>query len=152
MAALATLTTTTLVNPVSSSESMLILTSVTGIVPDLYLYADRELMKVTSIGITSTAGTQVYVRRGADGTAGAPHHSGALVTIGRGDQFYMTNPVGAATASPLVNPWINVLTGEQWTVQGDDAAPYWARTEYVHTVGAFGVRSSVATTSDTTIS
>lgn len=156
MAALATLSTTTLVYPVSSSDASLVLTSVTNVLPGLCLYLDAELCCVVSVGLPTNNGTNVNVLRGTNATAATAHNSMTPVTIGRGDQFYQSNPVGAAPAAPLVTPWINVLTGEQWTVQGDEAgsaaAPYWARTEYVHAIGAMGVRSSTGAASVVTVS
>lgn len=151
MPALATLTTTTLVTPVSSSDTSIQLTSTSGIIPGLFLYCDMELMRVTGLGL----GTWVNVRRGMDGTAGSAHASLQPVTIGRGDQFYRSNPVGAPPPSVLVSPWINVLTGEQWTPQGDETGPnaarWWARTEYTHGIGALGVRTDVGAASAVTV-
>lgn len=150
MAALATLTTTTLASSVSSSDTSVNLVSTYGVVPGLFLYCEQELMKVVSLGL----GTSVNVQRGQEGTASQAHASTAVVTIGRGDQFYFSNPVGAAPSVQLVSPWINVLTGEQWTAQGDETGPspvlYWARTQYVHAVGALGVRTTTSEPSSTT--
>ena len=150
MSALATLATTTLAAAVSSSESRVSLTSTSGVVPGVCLYCEQELMTVDRLDGNGVA----IVQRGEDGTAARAHTSLAPVTIGRGDQFYQTNPFGAAPAVQLVSPWINVLTGEQWTAQGDETglSPnlWWARTEYTHTVGALGVRSSVPATSAVT--
>ena len=148
MAALATLTTTTLRTAVSSSESSLCLTSTAGVLPGLYLYLDQELVKVVSLGLN----TCVNVRRGADGTSGAAHASGVTVTLGRGDQFYLSNPVGTPPTEVLVTPWINVLTGEQWTPQGDETGPnvarWWAKTEVTRGIGPLGVRAVVTAASE----
>lgn len=150
MAALSTLQATTLAAPVSSSDSSVTLASGTGVRPGLSLYFDRELVTVVSCGI----GTACNVLRGQGGTASKPHVMGTPVTIGRGDQFYDTNPAGAAIGA-LVTPWINVLTGEQWTIQGDEsgpnAAPWWALTQYTHGTGALGVRTDVAAPSVVTV-
>lgn len=150
MSALATLATTTLAAPVSSSDSLVKLTSTSGVVPGIYLYCEQELMQVDRLDANGYA----IVRRGQSGTASQPHVSTAVVTIGRGDQFYFVNPFGTPPSVQLVSPWINVLTGEQWTAQGDETglSPnlYWAKTQYVHSTGALGVRSSIAEVSTTT--
>lgn len=150
MSALATLTTTTLATDVSSSDSLVKLTSTSGVVPGVCLYCEQELMTVDRLDGNGFA----IVHRGDEGTAARAHTSLAPITIGRAHQFYQTNPFGAAPAVQLVTPWINVLTGEQWTAQGDETglSPnlWWARTEYTHTVGALGVRSSVPAASSVT--
>jgi hypothetical protein len=151
MSALATLTTTTLAAAVSSSDSRVQLTSIAGVVPGIFLYCEQELMLVEGMSI----GTEVLVQRGVEGTSGQAHSSLDPVTIGRGDQFYQTNPFGGAPAVQLVSPWINVLTGEQWTAQGDETGLtpnlYWARTQYARSIGAFGVRQSIPEVSATTL-
>ncbi len=151
MAALATLNSTSLVTPAGSSDSAVQLLSTSGVTPGLRLYADQELMAVVSLGL----GTWVNVQRGVDGTAGQAHASGtAPVYIGRADQFYSSNPVGAPPTEVLVTPWINVMTGEQWTPQGDETGPnvarWWAKTEYTHSVGAFGNRTETSAVSEQT--
>ncbi len=153
MAALATLATTLLVNPVASSDSSVQLTSLDGVLPGLCLYADRELMIVVSLGL----GTSVNVLRGQSGTASTPHASQSVVTIGRGDQFYDTNPAGLPVQPVLVSPWINVLSGEQWFYQGDETganagAAYWQRTLHTRGIGSLGVRTDSTGQATTTVS
>ncbi len=144
MPALATLATTTLVAPVLFGDQEVQLTSTSDLVPKLRLYINRELLEVIRV-----AGLIVTVRRGVDGTATGPHPAGATVTIGRGDQFYHTDPVGVPPSAVLVTPWINVLTGASWTPQGDEVGPgaearVWeqAVTSSTTTVGALGVRTT----------
>jgi hypothetical protein len=152
MAALATLATTTLSTAVEPNDSAVILASLEGITPGLRLYVDQELMGVRSIGI----GTTVHVFRGVDGTATTRHASSRTVTIGRADQFYDHDPIGPPPAQLLVTPWINVLTGAQWTAQGDEtgadaAGRWWAKTEHTHGVGSLGVRTTTAAASTVTV-
>lgn len=115
MAALATLTTTTLTNAMGTGDWALKPASTTGIALDAFLYIDLELLRVTGL----LPGTQFSVRRGLDGTINQPHAAAALVTIGRADQFYNQDPpAGVAPTEPLVLPWINVVNGNRWTVAG----------------------------------
>jgi len=145
-----TLATTTLLVQAVVTDSAVQVASTAGITPGLRLYIDQELMAVVSLGI----GTSVNVLRGVDGTATAAHASSATVTIGRADQFYTQDPIGP----PLiveVTPWINVVTGTQWTPQGDTTGPnasaqWWAKMETTHAVGALGVRTAVSAASEVT--
>jgi hypothetical protein len=46
----------------------------------------------------------------------------------------------------LVSPWINVVTGTQWTAQGDEAGPgaggrWWQPTVTSRDAGALGIRT-----------
>ena len=141
---LATTTLAALVRPTSTSVS---LASAAGVVPGRCLYIDRELLQVTSV-----ASTLVTVRRGMSGTATTAHSSSAVVTIGTCDQFYTQDPVGPPPDDVLVTPWINVMTGTQWTAQGDESGPnqqarWWAKTATTRDVGAMGVRTSVSAAS-----
>lgn len=142
MPALTTLATTTLLAPVTVSDSCISLSSTSGITPGVRLYIDRELMTVLRADPNGT-----YVSRGHGGTATSAHGTSATVTIGRADQFYMDNPVGVPPVPPLVTPWVNVITGEQWIAQGDETGGqvtdrYWAKLNTSRQVGALGVRQS----------
>lgn len=117
---LVTLTQTTLSAAVGAGSTTLRVASATGITATVtnpsYLYVldpggqRGELMKVTSV-----SGTNIGVVRGLNGTASVGHISGAIVVIGRGQDFPGYNPSGACTASTApVFPWINPITGEQW--------------------------------------
>ena len=152
MPATVTLATTTLTYGVNAGAGEVELSSVSGINPGYRLWIDRELMKVLSI-VTGT--TRVKVSRGVDGTAASAHSSTSTVTIGRGDQFYTTDPVGAPPAEILVSPYINVINGKTWYAQGD-AEPslgpvrWWQQPETTYSYGALGIReSSVDLTSST---
>lgn len=68
-----------------------------------------------SMMVTGVNGTTISVARGAFSTTANPHLSGAVVFVGRPDQFYTVEPSGACTAgNTLVTPYINVKTGNQW--------------------------------------
>jgi len=141
MAATVTLSTTTLLATVSKTDTTVSLASTTGVTPGIRLYVDQELMGVLSLGL----GTSVNVLRGLEGTATTAHLSGATVTIGRGDQFYLQDPTGVPPTPVLVSPWINVITGTYWTAQGDETGPnqaqWWQPTVTTRSIGPLGVRT-----------
>lgn len=152
MAALVTLSTTTLSADVDPNDQVVTLGSTSGVLPGMRLYVDQELMGVVTLGV----GTSVTVARGLDGTATTRHASSRTVTIGQASQFYGSDPIGPPPAALLVSPWINVRSGAQWTAQGDESGPdaaarWWARTEHTHAVGAFGVRTDTADASVVTV-
>lgn len=146
-----TLATTTLAAPMGPGDSSALLTSLTGVIPGMRLYIDRELMAVDRYGVGNT----VVVRRGISGTASTAHSSSATVTMGTADQFYEQNPQGPPPPQVLVTPWINVVNGTAWTPQGDEdganlQARWWAQTTITHDTGALGVRTATAAPSTTT--
>jgi hypothetical protein len=118
-----TLTATTLSSAVLSTDSIVNLTSATGvnayslsagtIASELYVIAPGatrgEVMSALSI-----SGTAIKVRRGLQGArTGFP--SGSAVLIGNPNWFYDYSPSGSCTAaSTFVAPWVNTKTGEQW--------------------------------------
>lgn len=140
--ATATLATTTLIVQVGPGERHWQLASTAGITQGTRLWIDRELAAVEQLtGINNI----VVVRRGVDQTIATPHQSSAAVTLGRGDQFYSTDPVGLPPIPVLVYPWINVLTGVSWVAQGDETGPgaaarIWAPITVAETQGPLGVR------------
>jgi hypothetical protein len=141
MAATVTLSTTTLAQQVSASDTIFKLASTSGLIPGVRLYLDRELVTVVDINPDSS----VDVARGVDGSAGSAHAYGSIVTIGRADQFYSSDPIGLPPNELPVSPWINVLTGAVWTAVGDESgsglgARLWAQQTTTSTVGALGVR------------
>lgn len=143
MAVTVTLATTTLAAPASVTDQQIKLASTSGVLPGYRLYVDRELMAVTSLGVSPW----VNVRRGVDTTATAPHTSGQVVTIGTADQFYSSDPVGVPPAAVPVSPYINVLTGDFWYAQGDELPAgnsnrWWQKRSTTYTAGALGVRVS----------
>jgi len=154
MAATVTLASTTLKQAVAAADAAIVLVSTAGVVPGLRLYladsvASRgELVTVVSLGL----GTTVNVRRGGDGTATADHAAGSPVLIGRGDQFYATDPVGMPPVAVLVSPWVNVRTGTQWLAQGDEAGPgtglrFWQAVTTTSVPGVLGGRVTTQTPS-----
>lgn len=147
MAALVTLATTTLSLGCTATDSAITLTSTSGITPGVFLYLDRELVKVLSLGL----GTSVNVFRGRQGTATTAHGAGSLITIGRADQFYDIDPIGLPPTELLVSPYINILTGVTWVAQGDETGSglggrIWAPVTVSQSVGALGVRVTTTTT------
>lgn len=102
MAATVTLSTTTLSVYVGLMDGQIRVASTSGILPKDRLWIDRELMGVISLGPS----TLVNVLRGVGGTSASAHSSSAVVTIGRGDQFYSCDPVGAPASSVSVQPYI----------------------------------------------
>lgn len=115
------LATTSLAAPTAAGESVIRLASLTGIVPKMRLYVDREMMTVVGV-VNATAG-DVQVIRGGHGTASQRHSTQSTVYIGRSDQFYDQDPVGMPLDVIAVYPWINVLTGTKWVPMGDEAGP-----------------------------
>ncbi len=151
MAATVTLATTTLVDTLAAGEAIAVVASTSDLAKGLGLWIDRELLAVASFG----PGTSVTVRRGVGGTASSAHSSGATVTIGRLDQFYETDPIGIAPIAVPVSPWINVITGDVWTAQGDEAGAdatlhYWTKNETTHGTTAFGSPATTVAPSVTT--
>lgn len=143
MPATVTLSTTTLSAPLDAHEGVAVLASVSGLSPGVRLYVDRELMTVLRVGV----GTQVYIIRGVDGTAGAAHTSGSTVTIGLAHQFYSVDPVGAPPEAIPVSPWINLTNGKVWYAQGDPVASgnsqrWWQERTTTYTKGPLGVRTT----------
>lgn len=152
MPATVTLATATLTYGVGPDAGEVELSSVSGIDVGYRLWIDRELMKVKSI-VTGT--TRVKVIRGVDGTAATIHSSSSVVTIGRADQFYTSDPVGAPASVIAVSPYINALNGRIWYAQGDslpDGLTYrwWQEVTQTYGIGPLGVRTQVASLSSST--
>lgn len=143
-----TLATTTLLATVERGDTQVLLASLTGIVKGACLWVDRELMCVEyATGIN----TYVVVRRGIEGTGTRRHGSNSTVYIGRGDQFYVMDPLGLPADAPVVTPYINLVTGVAWAVQGDDTGPgadgrSWQPITTSQSIGALGVRVNTTTT------
>lgn len=116
MPASVTLPTTTLTFWIGPQDLSLKLASGSGVRPGLCLWIDRELMTVVAL---PDANNIVKIKRGQGGTAPSEHSSTALVTIGRPDQFYTTDPVGAPGTVIAVSPYINTFNGKVWYAQGD---------------------------------
>lgn len=141
-----TLSSTTLKTTCSASETRIELASTSALViglVDQCLWIDRELMSHISIGI----GNWVNVVRGVGGSVQSAHGSGAVVYIGRPDQFYSSDPIGLPPSPVLVSPWINVLTGAIWLAEGDEVGPsagarFWQAVTNVPGTGALGIRTT----------
>lgn len=144
-----TLSTTTLSATVSVDDCKVVLASLTGVFPGIRLFIDRELMNVLRL---TGIGNEICVRRGVDGTSSTRHGGGAVVTIGRGDQFYSMDPRGLMPAQAVpVLPYINVAAGTVWTIVGDDNGPgvdgrIWALVTTTNASGALGTRTTTTTT------
>jgi hypothetical protein len=87
------------------------------------------------------------VSRGVDGTAAAAHPSGAVVYLGRGDQFFTKDPEGIPPAAIPVSPYINLRNGKVWFALGDtkpdgNAVRWWQAQSVTHAVGPLGVRTT----------
>jgi hypothetical protein len=143
MPATVTLSTTTLSTAVGPGDTSILVASTSGLVNGTRLFVDRELMAVAGLGV----GTAVNVIRGVDGTSATPHDSSSLIYIGRADQFYSQDPVGAPPEAIPVSPYINVTTGGIWFAQGDTLPPmfgyrWWQPAVTTYTTGALGVRQT----------
>lgn len=148
MPAATTLSTTTLVYYIDSNAHEVKLTSGTGITPGLYLWIDRELLKVMSLPDSNNI---VSVKRGIEGTAPSRHMSSALVTIGRPDQFYSHDPYGSPPPVVLVSPYINILNGKVWLAQGDPnpdfaTARWWQEVTNTYPFGSLGINQNPSPT------
>jgi hypothetical protein len=124
--------------PQTSTDTQIFLTAVTGISapalpgsPVSVIYVGREAMGVFTV---NTSIKSVGVIRGYMGTLAAPHPNGQMVLI---SNVYATNvqyganivpsgffntdpPLGGAClpSGTPTTPWVNVLTGAQWTCNG----------------------------------
>ena len=152
MTATVTLATTTLSKPCNPRETIIYVASSSGILPGLDLFIGRELMRVRSID-PSTGG--IKVMRGVDSTAAVDHSSSEVVTIGRPDQFYQSDPVGRPSETTQVAPWINAKNGKVWYAQGD-AQPtgvtfrWWQDVTTTYSIGALGIRTTDAAPTSST--
>jgi hypothetical protein len=125
MPATYTLATTTLQYGIGPHTDRLAVASVTGILPGMRLYIDRECIAVVRADVSPW----FVVRRGVDGTASSMHSSSATVWLAQPDQLYSTDPTGAPPVATYASPWINILSGNIWYAYGDENAEpafrYW---------------------------
>jgi hypothetical protein len=146
--AIFTLTTTTFTAPVAASDTQVIVASTSGIVPGVFLFANRELFKVVrATGI----GNAFVVLRGQEGTHTRDHGTGETIYLAQGYQLFVTDPQGLPPTVTFANPHINVVSGTVWVVQGDDLGPgtgarSWQPVTTTQTAGALGVRVTTVTT------
>jgi hypothetical protein len=151
MPASVTLSSTTLAQGVSSGDSRVKLTSVSGVVPGLRLYvggfgAPGELMRVDRLDVSPW----VVVTRGVDGSKAGPHSTGETVYIGRADQFYSVPPFGRPEGAVPVSPYIDIVAGKVYYAQGDTqpsatAVRWWQEMTTVRVPGVLGAPSSSVT-------
>ena len=152
MPATVTLSTTTLTNGIDSRDQEFRLDSYSGIVPGYRLFVDRELCTVV---LVRSDGNGVRVIRGVDGTAASSHSSSAVVTIGKADQFYQSDPVGAPAEATEVAPYINARNGKIYYAQGDSQPTgvtyrWWQDVTQTYGLGALGIRTQTAAPTSST--
>jgi hypothetical protein len=149
MPATYTLSTTTFVASVGKFDTQVKVASTSGLAAGARLFADRELMQVVSLGVS----TLVNVRRGVDGTVAEPHGTDVTVYKGAADQFFSFDPQGRPREDLLVSPHINIRTGDVWFAQGDGTAAgqrWWQKQTIGHGVGPLGVRTTTPDVSSST--
>lgn len=149
---------TSLLYPVSASDSFVVLSSSAtstdgvGTVSTLTtadriakgdgLFVDQELMMVIEV-LSDPVGVKYRVKRGMGGSSAQPHSSTATVTIGSMDKFYSSDPKGRPAEAVLVSPWINTANGKIFMPQGDsyaDNAPrYWQEVTNAYGIGPLGI-------------
>lgn len=159
------LNVTTLSNAITSSQQTITVASATGIsapapvTGNVYgpqtgsmLFIEDgtsgTLGTTEAVLVTGVNGTNISVARGTYSTLGAPHIAGALVFVGRPDQFYTLDPTGSCTSTAtLVTPYINIRNGNQWlcsTITGS-----WMP-GYFNTAAAAGATTAVASVAGAT--
>ena len=142
MPATVTLSTTALAAEAAPSDRQVKVVSTSGLATGTRLFVDSEMMTVVGLGVD----TWVNVLRGVDGTAAQLHDAGATAWIGRADQFFSSDPVGAPKVAILVSPHINTSNGSVWFALGDDAPEgqtnrWWQKQSTTHSIGALGVNA-----------
>lgn len=141
-----TLSTVNLVRAISAGDSFVQFNSATGLLPNLFVFMDQELLQIISnSNISDALGTWFTVRRGCQNTRATRHSANALGYIGSGHQFYDYDPEGAPTDAPPVSPHINLRTGVLWVPQGDDVPDgqrWWTQYSNTHDIGALGIRTN----------
>ena len=151
MQATYTLTTTGFAAPIGAADTLVTLTSLTGIVvgaTNTHLFANHELLAVQSL---TGVGNQVIVKRGVDGTAARAHGTGETIYVAEAWQLFEMDPEGLAPLATRSNPHINIRNGKVWVIQGDDEGPgtqtrRWAEVTTTQSIGALGVRVDTVTT------
>ena len=134
-----TLSTTTLTNAVTDSQTIWVVGSTSSfVVPTqgqngTVLYLDFEKAYVQEI----LSSTSVRVKRIDRPLA---HNASKTIYYGPGNLFYSTDPAGACTlATTNVSPWINTQTGTVWTCSSSQwTATNWPPSLVAQTCGAGG--------------
>ena len=162
MSATTILSVTSLIYPVSVSDSFVVLsssaTSTNGVgtvtsqttldqirIGD-GLWVDQELMRVME-SFSDPAGVKYRVLRGLGGSAAQAHSSSVQVTFGRMSDFYSGDPKGRPDTVVLVSPWINTANGSVWMPQGDSSANsvrWWQNVSNTYGIGPLGIRTLVS--------
>jgi hypothetical protein len=142
MPATVTLGTTALSAEAAPSDRQVKVVSTSGLATGTRLFVDSEMMTVAGFGV----GNWVNVLRGVDGTAAQLHDAGATAWIGRADQFFSSDPVGAPRDAILVSPHINTTNGAIWFALGDGTPEgqtnrWWSKQSTTHSIGALGVNA-----------
>ena len=142
------LASTTFKAPVQSGDTILYLNSTSGIVPGVFLFANREAMRVQYVNAVNSG---VVVLRGVSGTATRVHSPLETVWIALGSQLYEQDPVGVPSVGVYVSPHINVINGNVWVPTGDETqdgsqARLWQLVTSAPGAGALGVRVNPVTT------
>ncbi len=121
MIATFTLPSTTFAASVAEGDTQVNLTSTTGVFPGIFLFANREALKVTGFMPNGNAA----VLRGQNGTATRAHATNETVWVAPGYQLFDIDPQGTLGPKtvPLCNPHINVQSGAVWVTVGDDDGP-----------------------------
>lgn len=137
-----TLATTSLALNCSATAGEINVASTAGLTPGTRLWIDRELMSVVRLLVDPW----VMVQRGVDGTVSQAHSYGTI-TYGRPDQFYQQDPQGRPLVIEPVSPWINVINGNVWIAQGDDAPigtdlRFWTLQTITPGIGSLGIRTT----------
>lgn len=147
MVATYTLATTGFANPVLASDSIICFMSTSGLVPGVFVFANRELMRI----VGPTVAQCYTVLRGQDGTETRAHSPLETVYIAQGFQLFSTDPTGVPPVGVRSNPHINVQNGNVWVIQGDEVGSgtqdrSWQLVTTVQSIGALGVRQYTVTT------
>lgn len=142
MPATVTLSSVALSAEAAASDRQVKVVSTSGLTTGTRLYVDSEMMTVVGPGV----GNWLKVLRGVDGTAAQDHDAGSTAWIGRADQFFTSDPVGAPKDAILVSPHINTTTGAVWFARGDVAPTgqtlrWWQKQTVTYSKGALGVNA-----------
>lgn len=122
----ATVNSTTLAAAVTSINAIAIqVTSSTTMVAGQFLYADREMMRITSVARTPI----IDVQRGVNGTRADLHASLTLLWSGPSNYFYDNEVAGPCTATNETSlPHIVRITGNVYDCKGATATTQvWVR-------------------------
>jgi hypothetical protein len=119
----ATMTQTTITEPVTASSGELTVASVTGFTVGNIVFIDKEAMRIVSI---NSANLNVNVDRGAFGTGAVAHVDNSVAFTGTKASFLNQDPSGACTRSQIVAlPTAALATGRMWDC---DAVIGWYQT------------------------